>query len=212
MNNFYRMTDAVDPCSLMVQIRRNRSLWNQNRFRTEYPKTPHKDVSDIWLRFQEDPHNFNDVLDGKECVNYPAMWQLTGVRPIITSLMARVDGERLGRVMITSLPPGKTITPHRDEGDYAAYYDRFHVVLQGLPGSTMRCGTEMVQMQTGEVWWFDNKTEHEVRNSSSDERIHLVIDIRTPYVHDFNAGRNSSADEEGAGAASEEALAAPGAA
>jgi len=52
-------------------------------------------------------------------------------------------------------------------------------VLQSQPGVDFRAGDEHVFMPTGSVWWFQNKEEHEVINNSADDRIHLVVDIRT---------------------------------
>jgi hypothetical protein len=34
-------------------------------------------------------------------------------------------------------------------------------------------------MAPGEAWWFDNAQEHEVINNSADDRIHMIVDIRT---------------------------------
>lgn len=55
---------------------------------------------------------------------------------------------------------------------------RYHLVVQGLPGSMYRCGEEEVCMQTGETWWFNAHLEHEIRNGSADDRIHLMCDLR----------------------------------
>ena len=57
---------------------------------------------------------------------------------------------------------------------------RFHVVLQGLPGSLYRCGDEEVQMLSGQVWWFQHREIHEVLNNSADARLHLLVDMRVP--------------------------------
>ncbi len=32
-------------------------------------------------------------------------------------------------------------------------------------------------MQTGELWWFDNKQMHEARNDSDEDRIHFIFDL-----------------------------------
>jgi quercetin dioxygenase-like cupin family protein len=92
--------------------------------------------------------------------------------------MARVEGERLGRCIITKLKPGAVIDPHVDSGDHAAYFERYHIVLQSLPGSVFHAGGETVQMRVGEVWWFDNSSMHSVINNSADDRIHLIVDIK----------------------------------
>jgi len=98
---------------------------------------------------------------------------------MIMNLMAYVGGERLGRAMINKIKPGGRILPHVDSFEHAKYWDRFHIVLQSAPGVVFRCGEEKVYMGTGEVWWFQNAVDHEVINNSAEDRIHLVIDIRT---------------------------------
>jgi len=183
MRNFHCIANDVDVAPLMNAVVRRSNLWNQNDLRTTHPGTPHTQVSDIWLRFNDlEKYKAGDkqsVLDEHESVNYPAMLELPQVRPLIFGLMTRVEGERLGRCLITKLPPGAKITPHVDGGAHAAYYDRYHIVLSGLPGSLFRCGDEQVSMRTGEAWWFDNSVEHEVTNNSADDRVHLIVDIRT---------------------------------
>ncbi len=112
---------------------------------------------------------------------YPAWHTLPQLRPIIFGLMNRVSAYELGRVVITKLAPGGRILPHADTmGDYANDEDgaRYHVILQGCPGSLFRAGDETVNMRTGEVWWFNHLAEHEVVNNSSDDRIHLLVDTK----------------------------------
>jgi hypothetical protein len=180
MNNFQCLAANVDVIPLMNAILRDPALWNQNTLRTAHPNTAHSQVDDIWLRFNEvEPENQLAVVDDTECVNYPAWWALPQARALIFDLMRRIEGERLGRVLVTRLRPGGKIAPHVDGGAPATYYERFHVVLNSAPGCLFRAGDETVSMRTGEVWWFDNTKEHEVINNSVDDRIHLIIDIRT---------------------------------
>lgn len=178
MNNFQCLAANVDTIPLLNAIMRDPALWNQNTLRTTHPGTAHSKVDDIWLRFNEtdDPEA---VVDDKDCVNYPAWWALPQARPLIFNLMARVEGERLGRVLVTRLRPGAKIDAHVDGGAPATYYDRFHIVLSSAPGCLFRAGDETVHMGTGQVWWFDNTKEHEVINNSVDDRIHMIVDIRT---------------------------------
>lgn len=169
---------------LLDAVMRQPELWNRNRIRTTHPCTPHTEVDDIWLRFNdltlfEKTGESSAVIDEHESINYPAMLMLSQARPIIFDLMRRVDGERLGRVLITRLAPGKKIAPHEDGGSHAAYYDRYHIILKNAPGSIFRAGLETVTMKTGEVWYFDNSQTHEVINNSSDDRITMIVDIRT---------------------------------
>lgn len=179
MNNFLRIDEGIDVMPALTQIKMHPELWDQNRLRTTYPGGPHSEASDIWLRFnvvdEADPHK---VVDDIEAVNYPAWYALPVARSLVMSLMARVQGERLGRVVITKLRPGKRIAPHPDMGAPATYYRRFHIVLQASPGCIFRAGDEQVSMKTGECWWFDNRQEHEVINNGADDRIVIIADLR----------------------------------
>lgn len=177
------MAQGMNVMPLMNQIARNKQLWNANDLRSKFPGSPHKAVDDIWLRFQAitEDSTLKGIADEHESINYPAFFELTESHELIFNLSRAVKGERLGRAMVTRLAPGRAINPHVDGGAHAEYYERYHVVIQGLPGSIFRCGDEQVTMQTGEVWWFDNAVEHEVINNSADDRIHLVVDIRTAH-------------------------------
>ncbi len=178
MRNFQLLQKGLDVTPLLHAIERQSELWNQNDLRSTYPGTPHTEIDDIWLRFNATPDDIPEVMDGHESINYPAMYKLPQAHHFIFGIMAKVDGERLGRVLVTRLKPGGEIAPHVDGGEHAAYYDRYHLVLQGFPGSEFYCGNEQVNMQTGDVWWFDNSVEHRVVNNSADDRIHLVVDVR----------------------------------
>lgn len=174
---FDRIAQGVDVIPLLHAATRQPALWNASTLRTRHPGTAHREVDDIWLRFNDigDPAC---VADDHESIDYPAFSLLPQARPLIFDLMRRVEGERLGRVLITRLPPGGRIYPHEDGGAHAAYYDRYQVALQGLPGSVFRAGGEQVFMASGEVWWFDNSQTHEVINNSADDRVHMIVDIR----------------------------------
>lgn len=95
------------------------------------------------------------------------------------NLMARVGGEPLGRVMVNKIKPGGCIFPHADTPAHAAYYTRFHILLDSSPGVLFRCDDEQTYMAPGECWWFNNALEHEVINNSATDRIHMIVDIRT---------------------------------
>jgi hypothetical protein len=118
-------------------------------------------------------------FDQHECVDQEVFKIIPEARPIIFDLMAMVRGERLGRVMVNKIRPGGKIYPHADTPAHSEYYSRFHIVLDSSPGVYFRCGDESVYMETGSVWWFNNKLEHEVINNSAKDRIHMIVDIRT---------------------------------
>lgn len=186
MRHFQLIAHNVDVMPLVLAIQARPALWNQNPFRTTYTGTPHRDADDILLRFSApektaDPDHLTGVLEDTEPVFYPAWRELPQVRPIVFDLMRRVEAVSLGRVIITRLRPGGRIAPHADvDGDYCTRDDgmRFHVVLQGLPGSLYHCGNETVTMLSGSVWWFQHREVHAVENNSCDDRLHLLVDFR----------------------------------
>lgn len=173
MRYFYRLGENLRVLPVMAAIARQPDLWNEDRLRQTFDDSPHTQVDDILLRFGE--------IDGDdlEATDRVAMTRLPDVKSEILNVMRVVQGTRLGRVIITKLEPGRKILPHKDVlGKYAEYYTRYHLVLQGMPGSIFTCGDETVNMLTGELWWFDAHAEHSVANNSKDDRIHMLIDVR----------------------------------
>jgi hypothetical protein len=182
VRNFLQIGINLDVVPLLHAIYSQPDLWDQNKLRTTHEMTPHKQVSDIWIRFNEvpsEPSQISSIIDEHESVWYPAVHTLPQVRPLISWIMSRVEGERLGRVLITRLAPGKVIEPHVDGGSHAAYYERYHIPLQSSPGCVFRCGDEEVFMRAGDCWWFNNALEHSVINNGTVDRLHLIVDIKT---------------------------------
>ncbi len=190
MQNFNKLCSGVNVAQLLLAIHRLQKMsdiWKEDTYLRDYPQGPFGDTESIILRFpsrtvvetekalQEHLANF----DQHENIDQPIFKSLPEARKYIFDLMAAINGERLGRVMINKLKPGGIIYPHCDTPVHAEYWDRFHLVLKSQPGSNFRCGDEWVNMQTGDVWWFNNRLEHEVINNSDDDRIHMIIDIRT---------------------------------
>lgn len=194
MRNF-QLLGSQNVTPLLHQIVRHHELWNQNNLRTKYKQSPHSQVDDIILRFQ--PHvdlssgagmttgyvpeadAYQKIVDDAECVWYPAWDVLTEAHKLIFDLAFMVKAERIGRILISRMAPGKVIAPHVDGGACANYYSRYQMPLQSAPGCVFDCAGERVQMAGGEVWYFNNKLEHSVTNNSNTDRISLVLDLKT---------------------------------
>lgn len=183
MKNFQPIA-KVDPVTLLNQVVRQPDLWKADTYLRDFPQGPFGDTDTIFLRFP--PASVTELARGEkdqhECVWMDGWLHLPAARSIVFGLMSKVEGERLGRVMINRLRPGGRIYPHADTPAHANYWDRYHVVLQSGPGCNFRCGDETVQMATGDCWWFQNALEHEVVNNSDNDRIHLIVDIRTQHL------------------------------
>lgn len=188
MKNFHILSTAdVNP--LMLNIKRHPDLWKEDTFLRDYPQGPFGEIESIMLRFPEirvfeqeaELEKYKQGLsdfDQHESVDCLAFSILTEARAIVFGLMTLVQGERLGRVMINKIAPGGRIYPHADSKEHTDYYTRFHVVLQSSAGCILKAGEEQLDMKTGDVFWFNNKLEHEVINNSAFDRISMVIDIK----------------------------------
>jgi len=177
MKNFLQIAGGLDITPALLAITR-RALWKEDTFLRNYPQGPFGDVESIICRFPS-KELIEAGGDQHENFDQPVYQLLPEVRHIVMGLMARVSGERLGRVILNKIRPGGVITPHKDTSPHCDYWDRFHVVLQSAPGVVFRAEDEQVYMATGDTWWFQNAVEHEVINNSPIDRIHLVIDIKT---------------------------------
>jgi aspartyl/asparaginyl beta-hydroxylase len=186
MRFFQKICDLnVNP--LLEQIDRHPELWGQFGWRKNIPQGPHSQMTDIWVRYNDirnlGPH-FNDEHDP---IWYPAYHKLPALKEIIYPLMAAVEGERLGGVLITRIPAGCGIAPHVDSSWHVDYYDKFYVQLKSKPGALFCCGEDRLNPKPGEVWRFDNRELHWVENNSDDDRMTLIVCIRTRKFGGYNA-------------------------
>lgn len=187
MNNFQILASGVDVLPLLLAIKRRPDLWKEDTYLRDYPQGPFGEVETIMLRFPEKSVKETQAEveahllthDPHENIDYPAYKVLHEARQLVSNLMARVQGERLGRVMINKIAPGGQIFPHSDTPSHCEYYTRFHLVLWGEPGAVLTCAGEQFDMKTGDCFWFNNALTHSVINNSRSERISMVIDIRT---------------------------------
>ncbi|CAD6548626.1 hypothetical protein LMG28727_04865 [Paraburkholderia kirstenboschensis] len=185
MRHFLQIASGVDVAPLMSAIDAQPDLWDAHRERKESDGTPHARMSDIWVRYNDksryqDRESFNAE---HVPVWYPAWHALPQMRPIIFDLMAKVQGEMLGGVLITRIPPGGGIAAHVDRGWHVEYYDKFYVSLRSAPGAEFFCDhdgtTEALNPKEGEIWRFDNRKNHWVENNSKIDRVTLIVCIRT---------------------------------
>lgn len=184
MRYFTKVKDDLNFIALRHQLEQQPELWGQFGQRKHAPGSPHAQMTDIWVRYNGienlGPH-FNDEHDS---VWYPAYAKLPALKDTIFPLMADVEGERLGGVLITKIPPGCGINPHTDKSWHVDYYDKFYLSISSARGAVFECATDDGGVETlnplnGEIWRFDNRNLHWVRNNSNEDRITLIVCIRT---------------------------------
>lgn len=178
MRHFTKIAEGIDVVPILNALAVRPDLWNEHNLRTTYSRSPHVDVDDILLLFNDLEQSAAAMVDDTHVIPYRAWDVIPGIKPLVLDLMRRVDGMALGRVMISRLAPGKCIAEHIDQGAPATFYNRYHVALQSLPGATNHSGDEAVGYRMGEMWWFDNRAPHSVVNNSADDRIVIVMDVR----------------------------------
>jgi hypothetical protein len=181
MRNFLCMSTGAVVAPLQLELMRKPLLWGKRSFRTTFPGTPHQDIEDIWLRFNGEVEKLDASNPDLNMIWYPEVKDFPSLQELVLPLMLYTKSYSLERLLLTRLPPGGRISPHADDkGPYVGQQDinRYHIVVQGLPGSLFRCGEETVQMLTGEIWWFNPMIEHECLNNSAADRIHLLVDLK----------------------------------
>lgn len=177
LRHFKLVRTAMDTGAILAELEQHAPLWLAQTGR-QHKAPPQRDthaiplrglrVSRIRGRRRRDVHESRYTSISKE---FPATVAL------LEQLAAELNGE-LGRVRLARLPRGKTVRPHADRGTYYRERDRYHLVVASTDGSTLESGGEQVLAREGELWWFDNDAIHAARNNSSEDRIHLIFDLR----------------------------------
>lgn len=182
MKNFLKLPVTVDTAALSMALQLQPELWNEHAGRREYERSPHKDTADIWVRYNA----LEDLgTDYKEWTKqHDSSWHATAaklpqIKPIALDLMRHCEGTRLGGILITKIPAGKSVTPHADRGWHPQYYNtKLYIPLSANPKCVNRVEDEKVVMEVGDVWYFDNTKVHEVVNGGDTERVTLIVCFR----------------------------------
>jgi len=83
--------------------------------------------------------------------------------------------KKIRRCAFLSLPVGEMVGSHIDEGTYYLTKDRYHLSIQGKYEYTV--GDEVVIVEPGTFFWFNNKLPHKAVNIGDNVRITFVFDI-----------------------------------
>lgn len=173
-------------CELNEQILDHPHLWDRFDLRTRAEDSPHREVSDIWIKYRRQsefdetqPEKFADM---HQQIWYEAYYFLPAIKPIIRQLRAELGEFDLGGVLITKIPPGKQVYPHSDAGQWhPEYFDtKVLVLLSSAPGQRFCYENEMHEGNAGDVFEFDNRPVHWVVNDSDVDRVSLIFAIRKP--------------------------------
>ncbi len=184
--SFKEISGGFDPAPLLARL--TDEMWEAEERRQSYPGSAHAEAQSIfirWAKIEEGDDPIAESFQSLDIVDYPHLSVLMpeiGAALMETLILISLGGlPRLGvmgKVMLTRLPPGAHILRHSDEGLYADIYDRFHLCLQGE--GTFECGGKLLRPKPGDIFWFNHKRLHCVRNDGATDRIHLIVDVKAP--------------------------------
>lgn len=162
----------------------NSQLWGEWPLRTQYEGSPHRDATDIWLRFR-DPFEMATLTPVEFCNSrytpqwYACMDKLRHTQKIIEKIFLLMDGEELGACLITKVPPGKGVAWHSDDNWNSNHFlNKYLVVIQTGEGAYFETCGEKHPGKAGDLFLFDNRLPHRVVNDSDVDRISLIISIK----------------------------------
>ncbi len=185
MTAFLKLQSDVDVTPLSALLDAHPELWDQQSRRKTAPGTPHAEMSDIWVRYNDDARaretgDWSGFNDRHVPVWYPA-WDVLrpALEPLLHDMMARSCAWMLGGVLITRIRPGCVIEAHTDEGWHVDYYDKLYLSVRSARGACFWSGDERITPAPGDLYRFDNRAEHGVFNDGEQERITLIVCVRT---------------------------------
>jgi hypothetical protein len=176
MKHNVELLTGLDVRPLLDKLEAMPKLWKEITLRQDYPGSAHGDTECIFIRGPEafTPEKyFNDLGS----YNYPASLAVRDeIAPLLNAVAGAVDMQEMGRILIVKLKPGGHVKEHSDEGSYADYFSRFHIVLATNPQCTNTTGGESDHWPVGTAWWFNHKQMHTADNGGDTDRIHIIVD------------------------------------
>lgn len=145
-------------------------------WREQAPNSPHKDTRTVYLKMCEISEEA--VFNSVESLVRPILVDSPMVQEVILDCMSEVGACVLGRVMLVNLKAGGIITEHKDEGEYAAMFRRYHLPLITNPNCHFYSQGEGYVLKAGNLYELENKKEHSVLNYGDTARVHLIMDMQ----------------------------------
>ena len=174
---FRRIAEGLDVEPLLQLLDAKPELWKEVEARQKFTNSPHKDTETIYVRGALKMTPYYVIWDTGS-YDYPCMQYLkSALIPLLQPILKQLGVKDLGRVLIVNLKATGQVTRHIDQGAYAQHYERFHLVLRSNPHCFLTSGNWVLNLQEGEVWWFNNKALHSAENNSTEEdRWHIIFD------------------------------------
>ena len=174
MKNIRIIKTGIDVSSILQQLHQHPEDWGsqknvknaQQLDPTEYTVTV--DVLQLIMGGVETEDQY--VGNTEICIQTPAYEKHTEILNYLGKYF-----KKLRRCGFLALPVGKVVGSHIDEGTYYLTKDRYHLSIQGKYEYSV--GDEVVIIEPGTLFWFNNKLPHKAVNIGDNVRITFVFDV-----------------------------------
>lgn len=107
------------------------------------------------------------------------------LKTIYDFLEENFDGKVI-RCEIINMSANSRVRDHKDRSDVLYLSRRFHIPLKTNPLCFFTVHGQTINMLEGNLYEINNTRWHNVRNMSSENRIHLIIDVMpNPYTENI---------------------------
>lgn len=175
--NICALPYGFDVSGLQTELAEHPEVWDQHRWRTDHPRSPHRECSDIWCRYNALENLGPRFNDPHEAVWYSVTRILPSAKRIAETI-ADLRQQVLAGVLITKIPAGKQVYPHIDRGWHAENTDKVGVLIQGNAHQQFCFENAAHTCEEGDVFWFSNQAAHWVTNDSDSDRVTLIVCLR----------------------------------
>lgn len=158
-----------------MELEDHPEIWDEYAFRTQDKRSPHRECSDIWVRYNAIENLGEKFNDKHEAVWYRSSDKIPAVKRICADMLSEIGADEFGGVLITRIPPHSQVYPHSDHGWHAEYYEKFAILLRGNAMQTF-CFTDAEhRCEPGDSFTFNNQATHWVLNPTDVPRETLII-------------------------------------
>lgn len=83
---------------------------------------------------------------------------------------------RFARLILVKLLANSEITPHYDQGSSLKQGLRHHIPIITNDSVSFQISKDIKNLKVNEVWEINNQRLHGVKNSSPEDRVHMIVD------------------------------------
>jgi len=188
MKNIKILETGIDVTPIVNQLELYKEDWgNAKRTKGSSRQDPHtklvtSDVLQLVMGGVDSPDEF--VGDTEITIPTEAVTRHTEIQRFLASKF----NSPVGRCAFLKTPEGQITGKHIDEGKYYLNKDRYHLSISGTYEYTVWDDgendetKEVVNIEPGTFFWFDNKKNHMAKNTSNGDRIAFIFDVPKEVV------------------------------